>query len=638
MLVTAITRRFVRRSALAILAITTATTAHTSQQTPVLLQITAPADGTIVAPGQTLAVTVSSPANVAFSSVGVIGERPLGLTDIATAVPAQFSIVIPANIAPRIYELTAMGTTASGQDVESEPIEIDVERSDMPTSLSALLPRIIFQAQGETSPITLVAKFPDGSAPDVTESSRVSYSSSNAAVASVDETGMVTAVGAGQATVTATYRLGPQEVRFAIPVTVPRPVLQVNPAALDFGDQNIGTTASRDLRLTNIGTQPLTIVGVAAAGDFAASDDCESSSPLRAGDACTISVTFAPEDIGPSPGSVTVFHDAAVLPDSFPVTGNALGRPTTATMVASSASPSVYGQAVTLTASVSTSANGTPSGTVTFSDGDTLLATAPLVAGQATYSTSSFSVGAHAIETAYSGDATFQSSAAGLTQTVARASTSGIVSASANPVVLHSGVTFRASVSVVAPGGGTPTGQVTFTSGSTPLAAVPLSASDDAQFAVTTSEVGALTIAAVYGGDANFEGSSSPAIVEHVEYEPAGTLCDGEAGHQVLPPLRPSDAVTFQRGRTVPVKFRVCDANGVSMNPPAVVSDFYEIRDDGAGRAAVRSTTPQSAFRWDATDRQWIFNVDTSALTSGVHRFAIALNDGTEIAFAFALK
>jgi hypothetical protein len=59
---------------------------------------------------------------------------------------------------------------------------------------------------------------------------------------------------------------------------------------------------------------------------------------------------------------------------------------------------------------------------------------------------------------------------------------------------------------------------------------------------------------------------------------------------------------------------------------------------DAAGRAPVSSTTPQTAFRWDPTDRQWIFNLDTRTLASGTHRFAIELNDGTTIAFGFVLK
>src|SRR5712671_2655253 len=75
------------------------------------LAISAPADGAVFNPGQTITVTVTSPANVSFNSVGVIGEGPFGLSNLATAVPAQFSFTVPSNALPGKYMLTADGTT-----------------------------------------------------------------------------------------------------------------------------------------------------------------------------------------------------------------------------------------------------------------------------------------------------------------------------------------------------------------------------------------------------------------------------------------------------------------------------------------------------------------------------------------------
>src|SRR5712692_8103285 len=62
-----------------------------------LLAITSPPDGAIVSPGQTIQVTVTSPAGAAFAAVGLVGESPIGLPPLATSVPAQFSIRIPTN-------------------------------------------------------------------------------------------------------------------------------------------------------------------------------------------------------------------------------------------------------------------------------------------------------------------------------------------------------------------------------------------------------------------------------------------------------------------------------------------------------------------------------------------------------------
>jgi hypothetical protein len=68
----------------------------------------------------------------------------------------------------------------------------------------------------------------------------------------------------------------------------------------------------------------------------------------------------------------------------------------------SSLNPSNFGQSVTFTATVT---GVSPTGTVTFTDGATVLGTAALNSnGQATFTTSSLTVGSHAITAVYSGD------------------------------------------------------------------------------------------------------------------------------------------------------------------------------------------------------------------------------------------
>jgi hypothetical protein len=51
------------------------------------------------------------------------------------------------------------------------------------------------------------------------------------------------------------------------------------------------------------------------------------------------------------------------------------------------------------------------------------------------------------------------------------------------------------------------------------------------------------------------------------------------------------------------------------------------------------STTPDAAFRWSATDQQWIFNMNSKALSANkTYYYRITLNDGTSIDFHFGLK
>jgi hypothetical protein len=89
----------------------------------------------------------------------------------------------------------------------------------------------------------------------------------------------------------------------------------------------------------------------------------------------------------------------------------------TTTAVGSSSAPSVRGQQVTFTATVSATGGGagTPVGQVTFKDGATTLGTRTLGAdGKATLETSSLSVGDHAITADYAGAADFSPSSGSL--------------------------------------------------------------------------------------------------------------------------------------------------------------------------------------------------------------------------------
>lgn len=76
----------------------------------------------------------------------------------------------------------------------------------------------------------------------------------------------------------------------------------------------------------------------------------------------------------------------------------------TATTITSSPNPSAYGQSVTITANVTSSAGGYPGGgNVDITDGLTTIATVALVNGVATYSTSSLSQGQHPLQAIYLG-------------------------------------------------------------------------------------------------------------------------------------------------------------------------------------------------------------------------------------------
>ncbi len=107
---------------------------------------------------------------------------------------------------------------------------------------------------------------------------------------------------------------------------------------------------------------------------------------------------------------------------TFTQTVNPAGPVSTTTVLVSSPNPSVVGQPVTITATVSPAqfGAGTPSGTVTFSNGATQLFIGKLNSGGwVDFTTSSLPAGSDAITAVYTSDTTtFSGSTGTLTQTV----------------------------------------------------------------------------------------------------------------------------------------------------------------------------------------------------------------------------
>lgn len=181
----------------------------------------------------------------------------------------------------------------------------------------------------------------------------------------------------------------------------------------------------------------------------------------------------------------------------------------TTTALTASPNPSTYGEAVTLTAVV-TSNLGTqpPDGeAVSFMKGKTLLGTAMLAGGVASFTTATLNAGTMAATAVYAGDPGFGgSSSTPVKQVVNLATTTTILASSVNPSELGQSVTFTATV--------TPEfncivkGTVTFYDGATVLATAVVK-NGAARFATRTLTSGTHNITAAYNGTANFDRSSA---------------------------------------------------------------------------------------------------------------------------------
>ncbi|MGW7696711.1 Ig-like domain-containing protein [Streptomyces asiaticus] len=230
----------------------------------------------------------------------------------------------------------------------------------------------------------------------------------------------------------------------------------------------------------------------------------------------TATLSLSTLGVGAHTVVATYSGDARFLPSTGTDTHTVTPGPAaTTTTLMSSVNPSVFGQPVTFTATVTPNApaTGTPTGTVTFvisgSGGGSF--TQPLSGGTATFITSGLGTGSHTVTANYSGDANFAaSSSATLTQVVNLAVSMTSLSSNPNPAEEGSPIDFVAFVAAVAPGSGTPTGTVTFTltDGATTLG---IEQPVDSQGFAFISDVGLTAgewdVSAVYSGDANFGAS-----------------------------------------------------------------------------------------------------------------------------------
>jgi hypothetical protein len=231
---------------------------------------------------------------------------------------------------------------------------------------------------------------------------------------------------------------------------------------------------------------------------------------LGAGDDQTLLVSFSPTDTTdytPASASVAINVDEAA----------------TTTALSASMNPTVYGQAVTFTATVAAMAPriGTPTGSVTFFEGTTALGRASLSGGIASIVLTSIAPGSDPITAAYSGDTNFvASTSAVVSQSVTKDTATTTVTSSATASVFGQSVTFTATVAAAAPGSGTPTGTVTFKDGSTTLGKSTFTGGS-ASLTTASLAVATHSITVSYGGDGDFLSSASATLSDVVNQ--AGT-------------------------------------------------------------------------------------------------------------------
>ncbi len=243
--------------------------------------------------------------------------------------------------------------------------------------------------------------------------------------------------------------------------------------------------------------------------------------PLAPSNLANAIATFSTSTLTVGSHTITATYNPAAgfAGSTASLTQTIIGLSTTAALT-SSLNPANAGQSVTFTATV-TSSFGTPTGSITLSDGVSLLGNQPLTPGSGTtataiFPTSTLTAGTHTITATYVPTGAFSSGTAALTQVINALSSVTTLTAAPNPANFGQTVTL---VAVVAGAGATPTGTVTFYDGATQLASTPTIAGQ-APFTTSTLAVGTHTLTAVYAGNSIYATSTSLPFTETIKALP----------------------------------------------------------------------------------------------------------------------
>ncbi len=188
--------------------------------------------------------------------------------------------------------------------------------------------------------------------------------------------------------------------------------------------------------------------------------------------------------------------------------------------MASSKTPSVIGDSLTVSVTVTPSSTVTPSGSVVLKDGATTLGIVKLdTTGAASFDVSSLSVGTHALSASFPGDYTnAANTSASYSQTIQQLATTTTLVSSANPsngnALIH--LTAKVTATVTNVTAGDLTGTVTIKDGATILGNGPISSEGVFSLDISSLSVADHLLVATYSGITNYAGSVSSTLDQKV--------------------------------------------------------------------------------------------------------------------------
>jgi DNA-binding beta-propeller fold protein YncE len=304
-----------------------------------------------------------------------------------------------------------------------------------------------------------------------------------------------------------------------------------NPPTLNFASTSQGsfsTDSPQTITVSNLGGAPLNFSAITYPTDFPHAktgvNDCSATTSLVHGWSCPLTVSFFPVTAVGSNSSIELSEmvtvttntaNVASTTQAATVNGKETGVAWTVKLTASATTVTV-GTPITFTATITAVGGGTPTGSVAFYSGNSLLVSSALSGSTAIAIVSSIPVGAHTITAVFTDT---NSNAIGLT--INKTTTTAIVAASTPTAVLGNPVRFRVSLAGT-PNVDPPSGFATFYAGSSKMGTAMLK-NGVATFASGALKPGVNTIRVLYSGDTNYFAAASNFVTVTVSRPAAAT-------------------------------------------------------------------------------------------------------------------
>ena len=572
-------------------------------------------------------VTVNSPG--AGTPTGNVTVSDGAASCTATVAAGGCSLTSTTAGSKTLTAAYAGDSNFNGGTSTAEPHQ--VQKADTTTAITGHTPTSSVVGQAYTVSFNVTVNSPGAGTPtgNVTVSDGAVSCTATVAVGSCS----LTSTTAGNKTLTATYA-GDSNFNNSSGMTAH----QVNKA-------NTTTTITSDMPDPSVTGQAYTVsVTVAAVVPGAGLPSSSVTINDGLGGTCTItalssgagSCTLASTTAGAKALVATYGGDANFNGSTSASEPHTVNKANTATTIGTvTPEPSVVGQAYTVNVTVTAVApgTGTPSGSVTVSDGTGGACTiASLSGGAGSCALTSTSSGAKTLTASYTGDSNFNGSSGTKGHQVnPAATTTTIGTVTPEPSLLAQPYTVNFTVTVNAPGAGTPTGTVTVSDGTGNTCSATLATGSCTLPSLTA---GPKTLTASYQGDTNFAASSGTKT-HNIVYTFIGYL---------QPVDNPPIINTGNPGRTYPIKWQLKDANG---NYVGDLGSFKSLQytvvtcggfDLGLSSPLDTGATGGTVLRYDATANQFIYNWQTPNTSNACYVLTLTLKDGTTHLADFQMK